>query len=260
MESAKYQTEKGRIVQVGTEKNITPAGLRVANRPPAYQIPQTGLVAYWKFDEGSGTTVKDSSVNGNNGTLYAGTIACLTPGGTCPSWDTGKVNGGLKFDGANYSNQAVLVPDKALWNFGSNDFTIMFWVNTTSTANQHVMANKYGDPNNCWYIKYNSTQGWSFGGGGVTGEWHSGYNPSQGQWHFVVYARRGNTLFLNIDGVDVGNESVSTVKYIPYSLGIGNNGWPEGQPIALIGTIDEVAIYNRGLSSAEILAIYNGQK
>lgn len=34
--------------------------------------PQDGLVGYWKFDEGSGVTAKDSSGNGNDGTLVNG--------------------------------------------------------------------------------------------------------------------------------------------------------------------------------------------
>jgi hypothetical protein len=32
---------------------------------------QSGLVGYWKFNEGSGTTVKDYSGNGNHGTFAA---------------------------------------------------------------------------------------------------------------------------------------------------------------------------------------------
>src|SRR5262249_14832299 len=35
-------------------------------------ISGSGLVAYWKFDEGSGTTASDSSGNGNTGTLVNG--------------------------------------------------------------------------------------------------------------------------------------------------------------------------------------------
>jgi len=32
---------------------------------------ESGLVGYWKFNEGSGTTVKDYSGNGNHGTFAA---------------------------------------------------------------------------------------------------------------------------------------------------------------------------------------------
>ena len=40
----------------------------------------TGLVGYWRFNEGSGTTVKDLSGEGNHGTLIAGT-------GNLPTWE-----------------------------------------------------------------------------------------------------------------------------------------------------------------------------
>ena len=50
-----------------------------------------GLVGYWKFDEGSGTTASDSSGYGNTGTLSTGASA--------PGWTTGKVGGALSFDG-----------------------------------------------------------------------------------------------------------------------------------------------------------------
>src|SRR5262249_40929284 len=46
------------------------------------------LVAYWKFDEGSGTTTADSSGNGNTGTLMNGV-----------QWVTGITGNALYFDG-----------------------------------------------------------------------------------------------------------------------------------------------------------------
>src|SRR3989344_5236105 len=51
-------------------------------------VPPLGLVGYWKFDEGTGTSAGDSSGNGNTGTLV-----------NSPSWVTGKVGGALSFDG-----------------------------------------------------------------------------------------------------------------------------------------------------------------
>src|SRR5262249_18136306 len=46
----------------------------------APNVAPSGVVAYWKFDEGSGTTVADSSGNGNTGTLVNG-----------PVWTAGRV-------------------------------------------------------------------------------------------------------------------------------------------------------------------------
>ncbi len=45
-------------------------------------------VGYWKFDEGSGTVAKDSSGNGNDGTLM-----------NSPAWVDGKYGKALQFDG-----------------------------------------------------------------------------------------------------------------------------------------------------------------
>ena len=55
-----------------------------------------GLVGYWNFDEGTGTTAADSSGSGNNGTLVNGS-----------TWTAGKVgNGALQFDGVDDSVNA----------------------------------------------------------------------------------------------------------------------------------------------------------
>jgi hypothetical protein len=51
-----------------------------------------GLVAHWKFEEGSGNVVKDSSGNGDNGII----IPANAPE---PRWGTGKFAGSIAFDG-----------------------------------------------------------------------------------------------------------------------------------------------------------------
>src|SRR2546423_591320 len=53
-------------------------------------------VAYWKFDEGSGTTAADSSGFANAGTVNG------------PTWTSGEIGGALNFDGV---NDYVSVPD-----------------------------------------------------------------------------------------------------------------------------------------------------
>ena len=39
--------------------------------PPAGS--ESGLVGYWNFNEGTGTTLRDQTANGNNGTIYGAT-------------------------------------------------------------------------------------------------------------------------------------------------------------------------------------------
>ena len=78
----------------------------------------SGLVAYWKFDEGSGTSVADSSGNGNTGTLING-----------PQWTAGRLGNALFFDGI---DDNVTVPDSASLDL-SSAFTLSAWVNPAST-------------------------------------------------------------------------------------------------------------------------------
>ena len=77
-------------------------------------VAASGLVAYWKFDEGSGTTVADSSGNGNTGTLVNG-----------PLWTAGRVGNALFFDGI---DDNVTVPDSTSLDLSSS-FTLSAWVN-----------------------------------------------------------------------------------------------------------------------------------
>ena len=46
----------------------------------------SGMVSYWKFDDGSGALASDS-INGHHGTVHGAT------------WIPGQVNGALRFDG-----------------------------------------------------------------------------------------------------------------------------------------------------------------
>jgi len=51
------------------------------------RFSQRGLVGHWRFNEGTGSTAKDSSPFGNNGTIHGA------------SWVRGKFGYALKFDG-----------------------------------------------------------------------------------------------------------------------------------------------------------------
>ncbi|MHC4062167.1 MAG: hypothetical protein ACYSR6_11275, partial [Planctomycetota bacterium] len=55
-------------------------------RPAARRV--RGLVGWWKFDEGGGTTAYDSAGK-NHGSLVNG-----------PTWTSGRINGALGFDGS----------------------------------------------------------------------------------------------------------------------------------------------------------------
>ncbi len=84
------------ITESDETNNCTTMTFTVASAAP------TGLVAAYSFNQGSGTTVTDSSGNNNNGNL-AGTVL--------PTWTTpGKYNGALSFNG---TSARVNVPNSS---------------------------------------------------------------------------------------------------------------------------------------------------
>ncbi len=80
---------------------------------------QSGLVAAYSFDEGSGTMVTDASGNANTGTVSAA------------SWTTtGKYGGALSFNG---SNSWVTISHSAVLSL-TNGMTLEAWVNTPTPS------------------------------------------------------------------------------------------------------------------------------
>ena len=79
------------------------------------------------------------------------------------------------------------------------------------------------------------------------------YNDSK--WHFVAIAYDGSALRLNIDGVQVRESILPRDGAIPDNTGtrplrIGANAYSDKD--FFVGNIDEVRVWNRGLSGTEI--------
>jgi Concanavalin A-like lectin/glucanases superfamily len=216
----------------------------------------TGLVIWWNFDEGSGTSAADSSGNGYTGALT----------GT-PAWVTAHNNGGLSFNAA-HPDQVQTT--NSLY-FGAGSFTYAAWVNTTQSVSQvRIVGSKIAAGTSyIWVNEYISA--------GLTGfsteirddaaaafGVQSGLSISDGLWHHValVVDRTGNMIYLYVDGVAVsstahtftGNFGVVGTPFTATTA--GDQG--ANPTFAYQGTIDDVRIYNRALGAGEIAHLYNG--
>ncbi|MCX5635112.1 MAG: LamG domain-containing protein [Planctomycetota bacterium] len=167
-----------------------------------------GLVAHWAFDEGSGTTAQDSTINGNDGTLVNG-----------PGWTSGKINGGLSFDG---TDDYVDVSDNPSLRFTCSDsFTIAFWAKPSGIDQGFVVSKmRTGGANSVFgYQVYWSPLGqWIFlvdkAGQGQTYLHTSENSAPEDNWYHVaaVYDNKDMKIYLNgqLDGhtvfaYDTGN-------------------------------------------------------
>lgn len=83
--------------------------------------------------------------------------------------------------------------------------------------------------------------------------------PTTG-WHHVVCTKNGAAIKQYIDGVDrTGTMTNATFVDNDETISIGCDTYPTGGAEFFQGSIDEVAIYNRVLTPAEVLAHYNAR-
>jgi len=211
--------------------------------------PTNGLIAYWKFDEGSGTIAADSSGNVNTTTLENN-----------PAWVDGKSGKALSFDGAGNCifkamNTSVMthIP-----------LTLSAWVKPNLRTDgtdfpSNVISNDlpghsgYGFGVNVW--SDGSQMKLECPGGG----WRiiPGVNFSAGIWNYVavVYTKGNVKSYVNGQLVDDFSYSqtvdVSSHNYV--WIGLHNQDYSTyGTRRYFSGTIDEVRIYNITLTQQEI--------
>jgi prepilin-type N-terminal cleavage/methylation domain-containing protein len=208
----------------------------------------TGLVGYWNLDEGSGTIAYDISGNGDNGTWS----------GTAPYYTSGKVGAYAgKFNG---SNNALIAN-----NVSPANLTVSFWIQDPTPNldyNGIIDAGKNQTPQDWYFIDSNT--GCGNGQGLIFSALADGaeicYNWGDGGWHMVtgVYSAASTTEYLYIDGVLKGSNN-SGARKTPqsYPLDIGKSNGAGG---FFTGTLDDIRIYNRAMSVAEIQAIYTAEK
>ncbi|MEW6219312.1 MAG: DUF2341 domain-containing protein [Thermodesulfobacteriota bacterium] len=198
-----------------------------------------GVVAYWKLDDGSGTTAADSSVVG----IYDGEISGAT-------WTVnGKFHSALTFDGVADSVSTPLNIDQG----GTQSYTFEAWVRPagTSAGRHEVVTSDNGwfdwsllREGDCWAV---------FDGSGSVifpdmsvdvGVWQhlaAVFDHSAGQ--VTLYKNGRATAYANLT-FDSSDSNV----FIGSRLGTSEY---------FDGVIDEVVIYNRALSAAEIRARYD---
>ena len=201
------------------------------------------LVAAYSFNEGSGTTVNDSTGNGNTGTLVNAT------------WSTaGKYGNALSFNG---SNARVTINDSTSLHL-TTGVTLEAWVNPGSapTGWRDVIYK----PNDNYFLEAGSSNG-NVPGSGVSltnGSEPLAYGGAQlttNTWTHLAMSYDGTTLKIYVNGALVNSTVQSgTIVTSTNSLQIGGDNL-YGQYFT--GLIDEVRIYNIALTQAQIQSDMN---
>ena len=206
-----------------------------------------GLVGWWSFDEGSGTIAYDRSGNNNNGTLING-----------PTWTQGKVGGALSFDGV---DDYVDIGNKL--NQGVSNFSISVWINAYNPINNSLIIGK-GTWNykswGLWMSQQKARMELKVENPPGTIQAVDSQTIFANQWyHVVATIDRNSDLSIFTNGKLTQKVSLSNIAGYSFdnllTLSMGY-----GAPGPFQGYLDDVRIYNRALSPAEIKAIYDATK
>ena len=131
--------------------------------------------------------------------------------------------------------------------------TYSAWIKTTQTGIQYIIDHDvyYGGS----LILSNGAL--EFNHSGATTTAITSTKVNDGTWHFVAMTFDGAYVRLYIDGALQGTFYGPSLGFLSFEdLYIGERG---NNGNFFNGSIDDVRIYNRALSSSEITALYNGQ-
>jgi len=206
-----------------------------------------GLIAYYPFNGNA----NDASGNGNNGTIN---------GATFTTGQLGYTNSALFFD-SNSVSTTFFPP------FGTSSRSASTWFNVVGKTSQMTFLG-YGGDGIYWGDRFelniteNGNLGFDVSGAAVTTA--SSYND--GKWHqFVVVVPTNAALTdasLYVDGVlqtnlsYYNNTTINTAGTSPLLIGQLFFTDFTGSTYDLIGSLDDVRIYNRALLSSEVAQLY----
>jgi len=195
-----------------------------------------GLVAWWKFDETSGTVAYDSSGNGNDGNLTNG-----------PTWVAGKIGGALSFDGVDDFVQTSVASN-------SLPISISTWIYAHDISGSHsiVDSDVAGQYGHSLIIGYNPKNG------NYQIEFHDGsfdtsHPASLNQWTHAVVQFDSKICFF-ADGIKKFEQTYQKGNLNGTNFRIGRHN---SNLHVYAGLIDDVRIYDRALSAEEVQALYN---
>lgn len=193
------------------------------------------------------TYVRDLSDGSYNGTFMSSETG----------WTTAQVGNGLDFDG--YDDYVELSAINI-----STELSISAWVKTTDQGHQYILTRwESGDGSNSYHFRV-SNDGTIYGTTTTNGNYNAARDVSStgtvddGTWHHVAMVYNNSDTVLYIDGVEDGRISTTAGHLYDPSNNVRIGDLSDGGVAAnrFNGTIDEVRVWNRSLTAAEVNGTY----
>ncbi len=252
--TATSKGDKEKTAQIITTTYVYPSSIEAVDI-------QNGLIGYWTFDEGTGDTAADSSVNGHD-------LTRTDDGGTgwAPTADARIGNSAFHAGG----DRVYFGTEDVDFINGLSAFSLSLWVKSRwPSTDRGFVLGKWGDGNDLLF-------NFRYGDKGLSGKAdnciQAGITTTEGKhiietsedststdWQYLVFTwTSGGTISVYIDGVldtlsHTGAAVAGTITEVTnFTIGrgsrtTGSKGWR--------GYIDDVRLYNRVLTHTEIVAL-----
>ena len=219
----------------------------------------TGLIGWWRIDEGTGAFINDSSGIGSHG-LINSTV----------NWTPGYLGKTAEFVNT-VTNYINITPYVSNFNqLSQASFSVAFWFRITASAGsqqtfitlyESTTTNKYliilRRPTSYLGGIYANMISFAFWGN----DGHSTTAITDNKWHHFAGTYDYNssagtgTRKIYIDGnLESTENSINPLNFVPNTFKIANFDNGSG---GLDGCINDMRIYNRGLTAGEVSTIYN---
>jgi hypothetical protein len=205
-----------------------------------------GPVAHYKLDEGEGTIAVDSSGNGNDGILLDG-----------PTVVDGQFGQALAFE---VSRVAIPASDSLTADLFQGSFTLSAWINPKRTGPtwQQIFRSMIADDtsNDTLFINNDGRLSWR---GRVGGAWAGGMCETASdvvpadQWTHFAVTGDGTNFRIYVNGALSQESAFQTTDGSNATYYIGGDPTWTGESYS--GMVDEVRIYDRAISEAEVLGL-----
>jgi len=211
------------------------------------------VLFYLKSDEPDGTKLSDLA-HKHDATAY-----------NAPRIVQGRTGYARQFDAS--KNQTIQMKDHGDFNFGTNSFSIAFWMKAPAPEIWTVIMSKANCVNNS-----KSCYGWFFGNLDGTSKSDLVFTINSGgtedlnnksvqasnifdnNWHHIVGVKDGNTIYLYVDGQKRGTTAnVSQSVSVEDDIVVGAIG--DAYPYS--GAIDEIIAWNRAISDTEVAELFS---
>lgn len=220
-----------------------------------------GMIAWLTMDQTNGFIAYDSTTNGNNAVLANFTGSA--------QWVTGETNGALNFNATATNQWAYISDSSGRLNLSTNAgtaFSIAVWVKATpgvAPDGAGIIAKGYGHGGEKFAMDVYGTYRFYVRNASGTSILIGPVGTVDGAWHQLVGVYNGiNTnggLQLYIDGQLAGsNNAPATLLNTTHDISLGSreNTSTSGYTLPLFGALDDVRIYTRALSLADVQQLY----